>query len=145
MTFWLTKIQFHRIILAVKINSYNQLSGFVVVSIFLILYTYIHVFICMYMCFHMHGYLSTTCTQYIMDIRKWHQVPWNWSYRWLLVIMWALEIEHLSPRRAASVLNHRTIFLLLVCLLLKFLLDWWYSLKIPHTCLSNELIIMVII
>ena len=47
---------------------------------------------------HMHTVLK--------NARRWHQIPWNWSYRhWNSCAIWALRIEHWSSGRAVVILT----------------------------------------
>lgn len=50
------------------------------------------------------------CMQYLRRSEKVHHIPWNRSYKWLLV-MWVLEIELMWSGRVASALNSRPHFL----------------------------------
>ena len=42
----------------------------------------------------------------IPEVRRGHQIPWNWNYRWLWATMWVLGIKPGGSGRAASALNH---------------------------------------
>lgn len=37
-----------------------------------------------------------------IESRRGHQIPWEWSYRWLLATMWMLRTEPMSPGKAVS-------------------------------------------
>jgi hypothetical protein len=51
------------------------------------------------LCVHcVHAWVPT-------EVRGGHQISWNWSYRWLLAVLWVLEDEPLSPTRAARTLG----------------------------------------
>lgn len=74
---------------------------------------YVSVFTWMWMC--------TVCVCLVAPaVRRRHQVAWNWSYKWLLVIMRVLGIKLWSSVRVTSTLNHGAIFpwqsLILTCL-----------------------------
>lgn len=53
---------------------------------------------CLYFC-------KFTCI-YIQGRRKSYQIPWTWSYRWLLATMWLLGTKPGSFAGTASALNH---------------------------------------
>lgn len=44
------------------------------------------------------------------EAKKVYQIPWNWSYRWLLNTMWIMGMEPGSSKRTANglffFLNH---------------------------------------
>jgi hypothetical protein len=58
-------------------------------------------FICM--CVSLPG-LGWTCVCIAHRARR-HQVPWNWTYRWLWTSMWVLGSEPPSSAKAASALT----------------------------------------
>lgn len=46
--------------------------------------------------------LYNMCAQCYSKARSGHQIPLNWSYRWLSATVWVLEIESWSILRAVS-------------------------------------------
>jgi hypothetical protein len=40
-----------------------------------------------------------------MEARRGHQMPWNWSYKWLWASMWVMQTKPGSSPRVASELN----------------------------------------
>lgn len=56
-------------------------------------------FACMYIC-------APCVFLGLAEIRREHQMLWNWSCRWVWAAMWVLGIEPRSTGRAASALKH---------------------------------------
>lgn len=46
------------------------------------------------------------CVNAVLEVRRGHQISWNWSYRWLGAIMWATGIKLGSSGRTASAAIH---------------------------------------
>lgn len=100
-----------------KFNTLNKIyatifrSSFLLKTKLLFYCLYVGVLLA-YVCVHECVYLIPT------EPRTGYWVFWDWSYRWLWIILWVLEIELQSSGREASALNYGTISLALFWIIL---------------------------
>ena len=60
-------------------------------------------FLCVWMCACMYLCIPHACVV-PLKVRRGPRVPWDWSYKWFCAVIWVLEIELWSSRRATSLI-----------------------------------------
>lgn len=56
----------------------------------------------------MYVYVPPACLIPAETLRG-HQIPWNWSYKWLCATLWMLGMEFWSSGKAGSTLKSKAI------------------------------------